>query len=289
MAQLPQQLKPFTAERLRLTTMEHAPLLHQGQSPLLISIPHLGTHIPDELLATMTPVARRLDDTDWHLDRLYDFAEEMNASVLKPVYSRYVIDLNRPPTDQNLYPGQNTTGLLPIDTFDEETLYVTDHLPNEAEKERRRHAYWQPYHQALKDEIARIKRQHGYVLLWEAHSIRAYIPRLFEGRLPDFNFGTANDHSALPGLAEELAQLAGKGPYNAVANGRFQGGYITRHYGQPDQHVHAIQLELTQLNYMDETPPYAYDTARAAQLAPVIKSCLTHALNRLADHYSSAT
>lgn len=268
--------------------MEHSPILHQGNSPLLISIPHLGTHIPDEILATMTPVAQRVDDTDWHLDRLYDFASELNATVLMPTLSRYVIDLNRPPNDQNLYPGQNTTGLLPVDTFAEEPLYKAGQLPSDEEKTRRRQLYWEPYHHALQQEIERIKALHGYVLLWEAHSIRAYISRLFEGRLPDFNFGSASDQSTLAGLADELAQLVtSQSSYSAVANGRFKGGYITREYGKPDQHVHAIQLELAQLSYMDETPPYAYDPERAAQLAPVIKACLTLALERLAQHYAS--
>lgn len=266
--------------------MENAPILHPGSIPLLISIPHSGTRIPEDIMATMTPVAKRLDDTDWHLERLYDFAPAMGASVLIPQFSRYTIDLNRPPNDTNLYPGQNTTGLLPVDTFAEESLYLDDKRPDVQEQDRRRELYWEPYHQALQQELARIKAVHGYALLWEAHSIRAYIPRLFEGRLPDFNFGSASDQSTLPGLAKELAQLASsQGTYSAVANGRFKGGYITREYGKPDKGVHAIQLELTQLNYMDETPPYRYDPTRAKQLIPVIQACLAHALTRLAQHY----
>lgn len=266
--------------------MENAPILQTGSTPLLISIPHSGTRVPEDILSTMTPVAKRLDDTDWHLERLYDFAPAMGASVLRPQFSRYTIDLNRPPNDANLYPGQNTTGLLPIDTFAEDPLYLDGKLPDAEERERRRQLYWEPYHQLLKQEIARIKSIHGYALLWEAHSIRAYIPRLFEGRLPDFNFGSASDQSALPDLATELAQIASaQGNYSAVANGRFKGGYITREYGKPQEDIHAIQLELTQLSYMIESPPYDYNPALAAQLAPVIKACLNHALTRLAEHY----
>lgn len=266
--------------------MENAPILQTGSIPLLISIPHSGMRIPEDILRTMTPVAKRLDDTDWHLERLYDFAPAMGASVLRPQFSRYTIDLNRPPNDINLYPGQNTTGLLPIDTFAQEPLYLDDNLPNAQERERRRQLYWEPYHQLLQQEIARIKSIHGYALLWEAHSIRAYIPRLFEGRLPDFNFGSASDQSALANLATELAQIASaQDAYTAVANGRFKGGYITREYGNPKEDVHAIQLELAQLSYMAESPPYDYNPALAAQLAPVIQACLNHALTRLAEHY----
>lgn len=255
-----------------------------GTAPLLISIPHLGTSIPDDILAAMQRnTALRLDDTDWHLDRLYGFARQMGASILMPAHSRYVIDLNRPPDDQNLYPGKNTTGLLPLDTFNEEPLYLDGKQPDGTEKQRRRDLYWRPYHDALQGELQRLRGRHERVLLWEAHSIRSAVPRLFEGRLPDFNFGTADDTSALPGLAQTLADEAARAGYSAVANGRFKGGYITRHYGQPDQGIHAVQLELAQINYMHETPPYAYDASRAERLAPVLQRCLELALHTLSD------
>lgn len=257
--------------------------LHTGSIPLLISMPHVGTHIPESIAAQMTPVAAHVDDTDWHLEQLYDFALGMGASLIAPINSRYVIDLNRSPSDENLYPGLNTTGLLPLDTFNEDPLYRDDNQPSEAEKEQRRERYWQPYHQALQAELARLKTLHGHVLLWEAHSIRAYIPRLFDGILPDFNFGTSNDQSAVAGLADELVHIVQEnGSYTAVANARFKGGYITRHYGQPTQGIHAVQLELAQRCYMQESRPYPYDTKRAATLRPVIQACLEHALQRMA-------
>lgn len=256
--------------------------LQRGSVPLLISIPHLGTRIPDDIAATMTPAAARVDDCDWHLDRLYAFAKALGASILTPVYARYVIDLNRPPDGANLYPGQDTTGLLPVDTFDKEPLYRDGHLPDDAEVARRREAYWRPYHDALKNELAALKAQHGRVLLWEAHSIRSHVPRFFEGRLPDFNFGTASGASALPGLADDMAALVTRhGGYTAVANGRFKGGYITREYGKPAEGVHAIQLELTQITYMQEQMPYAYDETRAAQVAPLIEALVKAALARV--------
>ncbi|MGE8509078.1 N-formylglutamate deformylase [Paraburkholderia sp. 22099] len=256
--------------------------LHQGSLPLLISIPHLGTQIPADIAATMTPVAQRTDDCDWHLDRLYAFAKRMGASILAPTYARYVIDLNRPPDGANLYPGQDTTGLLPVDTFDKAPLYLEGHLPSEAEVARRRDAYWKPYHDALKNELAALKARHGKVLLWEAHSIRSHVPRFFEGRLPDFNFGTSNGASAVAGLAEELAAVVERhGEYSAVANGRFKGGYITRQYGQPSQDVHAVQLELSQITYMEERFPYAYDETLAASVEPLLEALVTTALERV--------
>ncbi|MCX4164305.1 MULTISPECIES: N-formylglutamate deformylase [Paraburkholderia] len=256
--------------------------LQRGSLPLLISIPHLGTRIPDDIAATMTPVAQRVDDCDWHLDRLYAFAARLGASILAPVYARYVIDLNRPPDGANLYPGQDTTGLLPVDTFEKEPLYRDGHLPTDAEVERRRELYWQPYHTALAGELAALKAEHGKVLLWEAHSIRSRVPRFFEGRLPDFNFGTSNGASAVPGLADELAAIVERhGAYTAIGNGRFKGGYITRQYGQPQQGVHAVQLELSQITYMQEQMPYAYDEALAARVEPLLETLLKTALARV--------
>jgi N-formylglutamate deformylase len=256
--------------------------LQRGTLPLLISIPHRGTRIPSDIAATMTPVAARVDDCDWHLDRLYGFAQRLGASLLVPEYARYVIDLNRPPDGANLYPGQDTTGLLPLDTFDKEALYRDGHLPDEAEVARRRAAYWQPYHEALAGEIAALKAQHGKVLLWEAHSIRSRVPRFFDGRLPDFNFGTSNGVSAAPGMGEALAQVVAQhGEYTAVSNGRFKGGYITRAYGQPDQQIHAVQLELSQITYMQEQMPYAYDEARARNVVPLLQKLVETALARV--------
>ncbi|MGV2287209.1 N-formylglutamate deformylase [Trinickia sp. YCB016] len=259
--------------------------LHRGSLPMLISIPHLGTRIADEIAPTMTPAALRVDDCDWHLDRLYAFAKRLGASILSPTYARYVIDLNRPPDGANLYPGQDTTGLLPVDTFDKEPLYQPGREPDEAEVARRRELYWKPYHAALVDELAALKARHGKVLLWEAHSIRSHVPRFFEGRLPDFNFGTSGGVTATAGLAEELAAIVTKqGGYTAVANGRFKGGYITRQYGVPASGIHAVQLELSQITYMEERMPYAYDDALAAKVEPLLETLVKTALERVASN-----
>jgi len=256
--------------------------LRPGRLPLLISMPHVGTHIPANILATMTEVARHVDDCDWHLERLYAFAARRGAWVLVPSHARYVVDLNRPPDNANLYPGQDTTGLLPIDTFEKAPLYHPGGEPTQAEASRRVARYWQPYHDVLARTLAELKAQHGAVLLWEAHSIRSHVPRFFEGRLPDFNFGTAGGASATPGMAEALAeQVTRHGAYTAVANGRFKGGYITRHYGRPEQGIHALQLELSQITYMQEERPYAYAEALASGVESLLETLLDEALARI--------
>ena len=254
--------------------------LKRGTAPLLISIPHAGTQIPVDIAASMMPIAREVDDTDWHLERLYAFAVEMGASILVPANSRYVIDLNRPPDGANLYPGRDTTGLCPVDTFNSEALYSAGAAPSEGEIANRREKYWRPYHDALTEELARLKVMHGKALLWEAHSIRSHVPRFFDGKLSDFNFGTAGGESAIAGLAEKLeAIVIGQGAYTAIANGRFKGGYITRHYGAPQDGIHAVQLELSQVTYMEETRPYDYDEARAARVAPLMRDLVQCALD----------
>jgi len=259
--------------------------LERGSAPLLVSIPHRGTRIPEALVEEMTPVALKVDDCDWHLERLYAFAREMGASILLPEFARYVIDLNRPPDDANLYPGRDTTGLCPIDTFDKEPLYQPGHAPTSEQIEARRALYWQPYHDALAHELTALREAHGRVLLWEAHSIRSVVPRFFEGRLPNFNFGTVDGASAAAGLGERLADIVTRdGRYSSVANGRFKGGYITRRYGQPASGVHAVQLELTQVTYMQESPPYAYDDERANAVQPLLRDLMSAAL----DHIGAA-
>jgi len=253
--------------------------LTRGAAPLLISIPHRGTRIPESLAADMTPVALRVDDCDWHLERLYAFAKDMGASMLTPEYARYVIDLNRPPDDANLYPGRDTTGLCPVDTFEKEPLYQPGREPGRAQIEARREAYWQPYHDALARELDALRAQHGRVLLWEAHSIRSAVPRFFDGRLPDFNFGTADGATTVTGLAEALARIVtSDGRYTSIANGRFKGGYITRHYGAPGSGVHALQLEMCQSTYMDEQAPFGYRSALAARVQPLLQRMLNAVL-----------
>ncbi|AOY94213.1 N-formylglutamate deformylase [Cupriavidus sp. USMAA2-4] len=250
--------------------------LHRGTRPLLVSMPHVGTYVPAALAERFTDEARTVPDTDWHLERLYDFAREMGASILAATHSRYVIDLNRPPDNANLYPGQDTTGLCPVDTFDKTPVYAgTGAGPDDAEIAARRDAVWHPYHAALAGELARLRAEHGTVALWEAHSIRSVLPRFFEGRLPDFNLGSANGASCDKGLADRLLAIAQAVPgHTAVLNGRYKGGHITRFYGQPQQGVHAVQLELAQCAYMSEQYPFAYDAPRATALQPVLRDML---------------
>ena len=251
-----------------------------GTRPLLISMPHVGTHVPPALAARLTDEGRRVPDTDWHLERLYDFADELGASVLVATHSRYVIDLNRPPDGASLYPGQNVTGLCPVDLFDDQPLYRDPNdLPTEAEIAARLEAIWRPYHAQLTNELARLKAQHGVAALWDAHSIRSVVPRFFEGRLADLNLGTADDASCDAGLAARLLAIGQQAPgYTAVLNGRFKGGHITRFYGQPAQGIHAIQLEMTQSCYMQEAWPFDYLPQTAAGVQPTVQRMLQEVL-----------
>ena len=250
-----------------------------GHQPLLISIPHGGTYLPPDLAARLTPEARQVPDTDWHLDRLYDFSEAIGASVLLATHSRYVIDLNRPPDGASLYPGQNVTGLCPVDTFDETPIYSVGDVPQEAEIAARREAIWRPYHDQLAAELARLQQVHGRVVLWDAHSIRSVLPRFFEGKLPDLNLGTADGASCDPALALTLLDIAQQSTaHTAVLNGRFKGGHITRQYGNPAQGVHAVQLEMTQCSYMHEALPFDYLPNVAADVQPTLRRMVEAAL-----------
>jgi N-formylglutamate deformylase len=242
-----------------------------GQLPLLVSMPHVGTDIPDDVAAMLAPCAQPRADTDWHLAELYGFAEEMGASTLSARWSRYLIDLNRPPEDSNLYPGLDTTGLCPVDTFGREALYLPGRAPDAGEVQRRLARYWQPYHAQLRAELGRLLALHGRVVLWDAHSIASRVPRFFDGRLPDLNFGTAEGTSCAPGLEQAVVGVArAQQQFSMAVNGRFKGGYITRHYGQPSERVHAIQLEMCQYLYMNEAAPFEYRPQVAAGIQPLL-------------------
>ena len=252
--------------------------LHRGTAPLLVSVPHDGTRVPDDIAARLTGSARRVPDTDWHVARLYAFARELGASVLVPTHSRYVIDLNRSEDDVSLYPGQNTTGLCPIVQFTGEPVYRDGEAPDEAEVRSRVERYWRPYHDALRGELDRLREVHGRAVLWEGHSIKGELPFLFDGRLPDLNLGTANGASCSPQLQSRLeGVLTAQNEYDFIANGRFKGGYITRHYGDPAGSIDAVQIEISQRIYMDEHT-FAYDDAKATRARTVIRQLLQAAL-----------
>lgn len=246
--------------------------LHRGHLPILVSLPHDGIKLPADIAARMTDRARTVPDTDWFVSRLYEFAKTLGASVLVPAYSRYVVDLNRPPDDASLYPGQNTTGLCPVVQFSGEPVYLDGCEPGREEIGDRVERYWRPYHDSLQTELARLRAEHGRVLLWEGHSIRSQVPFLFEGRLPDFNVGTvggASCHAQTEALITGI--MARQTEFSWIANGRFKGGHITRHYGRPDAGIEAVQLELAQCIYMDEDA-VVYQPDRAASVATLIQS-----------------
>jgi N-formylglutamate deformylase len=246
--------------------------LHKGTGPLLISFPHVGTQIPPQQRARYTERALQVEDTDWFLDRLFAFAEPLGASLLVPVHSRYLVDLNRPSDNQPMYPGRNNTELCPTRHFTGEPIYREGQAPDEAEIRRRVFAYWQPYHDALQDELGRLKARHGHAVLFDAHSIKSELPWLFDGTLPHMNLGTVGGASCAGALRERVqAVFAAQATYTHVLDGRFQGGHITRSYGHPADGVHAVQLEMCWRAYMDETPPYRWNEERADEVTPLLR------------------
>ncbi len=246
----------------------------RGDTPLVVSMPHVGTFVPHSAGRTLNDCAVRRPDTDWHLARLYDFVAELGATVITANYSRYVVDVNRPPDGANLYPGRDTPKLCPTDTFDRQPLYRGGE-PDDAEIARRVEKLWKPYHARLAREIERVRAEHGVAILWDAHSIMSVLPRLFEGRLADFNLGTADNASCDPALAESLlVALRRHSRYTAVLNGRFKGGHITRTYGNPARGVHAVQLEMAECLYMDETSPYTFREELAGEIRPILREQL---------------
>lgn len=261
-----------------------------GNSPLLISMPHVGTTIPKDIAYNMTLEALKMPDVDWHLPLLYNIAKKHDATVLSAEYMRYVIDLNRSPEDACLYPGQDVTGLCPIDTFAKHPIYLAGKQPDEVEVRARIEQYWRPYHHKLATELKRIHAIHGIVLLWDAHSIASHVPRFFEGKLPDLNFGTADlqscDESLQTALSKTMQQYENNlavesgniKKYSYVFNGRFKGGYITRHYGVPTFNVHALQMEMNQSIYMQESPHYTYQPSLAQALKPLLSDLLATCL-----------
>lgn len=246
----------------------------QGSGPLLVSMPHVGTRLPDDIAAMMTTKGRAVEDTDWYVDRLYNFLDELGISVLQAKYSRYVIDLNRGADGATLYPGKSETELCPTSSFDNHPLYQQGYEPDTKEISRRQQLYWQPYHDKIQAELDRIKQQFGFAILWDAHSIQSHVPRFFEGRLPDLNLGTADGASCDPDRANALYAIAKASPYTAAFNGRFKGGFITRTYGNPADNIHAVQMEISQTTYMDEAPDFDFQADRAEKLRPTLKAMI---------------
>ena len=245
----------------------------EGGGPLILGLPHTGTFLPPEIVERLNARGRILADTDWHIDRLYkDLLPDV--TIVRATFHRYVIDANRPPDGESLYPGQNTTGLVPLTDFD--GVPIWEMPPDAAEVEDRRRRFHQPYHAALAEQVARVRAAQGVAVLYDCHSIRSRIPFLFDGVLPDFNIGTASGASCDPRVERLVAEICFKAKgYSAILNGRFKGGWTTRHYGQPGNGVHAIQMELAQATHLTtEEPPFAYDPAKAEALRVHLKTIL---------------
>jgi N-formylglutamate deformylase len=246
-----------------------------GETPVLLSIPHVGTEIPDDIAATMTDEGLRVPDTDWHLDRLYHFAPALGVGFLTATHSRYVVDLNRDPSGQPLYPGVDNTELCPTSTFDGHPIYKPGMAPDRAEIERRTGAFWRPYHEQLRQELEALRDRFGVAVLFDAHSILSRVPRFVEGRLPDLNLGTGDGRTASPVMVGRLmCVLTATERYSSTLDGRFKGGFITRSHGQPADGIHAVQLEMVQKTYMEEDAPFRYRPDRAEEVRPSLERLL---------------
>ncbi|WP_282120374.1 N-formylglutamate deformylase [Ruegeria atlantica] len=255
--------------------------VQRGDGPIVLGQPHGGTYVPDEITARLNDNGRGLADTDWHINRLYKGILD-DATVVRSHVHRYVIDANRDPFGASLYPGQNTTTLVPLTDFDGQQIWNDGQSPSEDEVEDRRRKYHAPYHAALLDELNRVRDRHGVAILFDCHSIRSLIPFLFEGELPVFNTGTNDGLTCDAAIEQAVHDVASKAEgFTSVLNGRFRGGWTTRHYGRPSDGIHAIQMEIAQRAYMDETPPWTWREDRAAKLRPHLKTMLTR-LNDLA-------
>lgn len=246
----------------------------QGDGPVILGLPHTGTFVPDDIQARLNARGRELSDTDWHIERLYDGLLP-GVTTVRATFHRYVVDANRDPSGASLYPGQNTTGLVPLTDFDGAPIWAEP--PRDAEVAARRAAFHSPYHAALRAEMERVRARHGVAILYDCHSIRSVIPHLFDGLLPDFNIGTNGGTTCAPEIeAAVLGICAGARGYTHVLNGRFKGGWTTRHYGRPAEGFHAIQMELAQSTHLtDETASWAYAPEKAARLRPHLGQILT--------------
>ena len=243
---------------------------HPGNTPLLVSVPHDGWKLPPDIVQTMSETGRGIPDTDWHVAQLYEFARDRGASMIVANYSRYVVDLNRPADDATMYEGELATGLCPTQTFAGDDIYRDQPA---IDTRARVATYWRPYHDRLVEALSELRQQHGYALLWDAHSIDSRVPRLFDGELAVLNVGTWGGRSCKVSLARAVMSVADRSDYDAVLDGRFKGGHITRNYGAPDADVHAIQLELAQRAYMHERT-LEYDRNKAAQLRDTLELML---------------
>ncbi|MGI9220002.1 MAG: N-formylglutamate deformylase [Woeseiaceae bacterium] len=243
---------------------------HEGSTPLLVSVPHDGWQIPMDIVQHMSEAGRAIADTDWHVSELYEFVKETGASLISANFSRYVVDLNRPADDTQLYENQGTPGLCPEQTFAGADIYLE---PIEIDKDERVAMYWQPYHDRIAESLSQLHEKHGYALLWDAHSIPSTVPSLFDGELPVLNIGTYDGRSCAQALSDAVMSAAEASEHDAVLNGRFKGGHITRRYGDPESGVHALQLELAQRAYMDERT-LEYDRAKAVELRATLKAML---------------
>lgn len=258
---------------------------YEGTLPLLVSVPHDGRLVPPEVMDTMTPAGKAIEDTDWHVAELYEFAKSFGASLLVARISRYVVDLNRSANNESLYDGRFGTGLFPQESFSGLPLYIAGESIDAAEQSRRLESFWSPYHDKLSSTLAALRKRYGYALLWDAHSIASEVPVLFDGELPELNFGSYDGKSCAAQIAAGPIEAAKQSAYDTVVNARFKGGFITRQYGRPEEDRHALQLEIAQRTYMHEDT-HDFNAEKASRLRMVLRSMLTSFVESAEQYYA---
>lgn len=261
-----------------MSKIENPFCFHQGNSPIVVSMPHSGVELLPEMEARLSNQAKSLPDTDWYIPELYDFLLSSDISVISANYSRYVIDLNRPIDDKPLY-ASKTTGLFPEILFSDEPVFLPGKEHSNTLKEKIKEEVWQTYHQQIEKELERVKNKFGFGILFDAHSIAAKVPMLFDGTLPDFNFGNNDGMASDTQFLTSLEDIISDSGFSCVCNGRFKGGYITRSFGQPQKHIHAIQLELSQATYLaNNSDGYQLDLIKKQNVSLLLQKVIERLL-----------
>ncbi|GAA4113631.1 N-formylglutamate deformylase [Aquimarina addita] len=251
--------------------------------PILISIPHAGTQFPVEIKHYYKKKMRNhLDDTDWYVHKLYEFAPSLGITIIKANLSRWVIDLNRDPKSIPLYTDNRLiTAITPITDFYGNNIYTSSSSePDPIEIQRRLDLYYWPYYRQIETLIADLKKKFGKVLLWDAHSIRHLVSTIQKKPFPDMILGNNDQKTAHPQLILTALEKLRSKKFEVAHNTPFKGGHITRYFGKPAQNVHALQLEMNKILYMDDNE-ITYNTKRASEVQEVLQDTLQHLIRTM--------
>ncbi len=253
--------------------------------PIILSVPHCGTDFPDEIRNDYVPeMMAAPDDTDWFVHQLYNFATELGITIIHAKYSRWAIDLNRDPESAPLYDdGRIITGLTTTTDFFGKSIYISDdRIPDQKEVERRLTEYYWPYYNKIQDLLDERLATFGKALLWDAHSIRHFVPTIRKEIFPDMILGNNDETTAHPELIETALHGLTSGKFGVNHNTPFKGGHITRYFGKPEQNIHALQLEMNKILYMDDEERNFHEE-RANEMRAVLKPTFEALIHKLQE------